>query len=109
MAVAGQVVLREHPAHGGLVQVSLHEIPPCPIPPQALDRDEIGPGAVLNGDGPVIQIPVLVVKGANLPLLHGGTEKAGGIFRWYNPISMAVEFVLWKAFHKTNNEKKLKM
>ena len=79
MAVAGKIVLREHPAHGGLVLVRLHKVPPCPVPPQALDGGQVGPGAVLNGDGPLVEVPVLMVEGADLLFLHAGAEKAGGL------------------------------
>ena len=78
IASAGQVRLGEKPAKDGLVPVRLHEIPPGPVPAQALDPNEIGLGPVLDGNGPVKQIPVPVVEGADLPPLHAGTKEAGG-------------------------------
>ena len=63
VAVAGEVVLREHPAHGGLVPVGLHKVPPGPVPAQALDGGQVGPGGVLYGNGPFVEVPVLVMMG----------------------------------------------
>lgn len=75
VAVAGQIVLREHPAQSGLVLIRLHEVPPDPVPAQALDGGQVGPGAVLNGDGPLVEVPVLMVEGADLFFFMLGQKK----------------------------------
>jgi len=33
VTVAGEIVLREHPAHGSLIFVRFYKVPPCPVPP----------------------------------------------------------------------------
>lgn len=79
IAAAWHIRLWEHPAHGGLVFIRLHEIPPGPVPPKSLDRNQIGPGIVLNGDGTVKEIPVVMVQGPDLMALHRWAEKTGGL------------------------------
>ena len=87
VTVAGEVMLREHPAHGGLVLIRLHEVLPGPAPAQTIDGGQVGPCAVIDGDGTLVKVRVLVEEGADLLLLHAGTEKEGphgcrsGLFR----------------------------
>lgn len=68
VAVAGEDILREHPAHSGLVFIRLHEVPPGPAPAQALDGGQVGPCAVLNGGGLRVENRSSVVEGEDFPL-----------------------------------------
>ena len=78
IAAAGHIVFGEQGAHGHLIFIGLHEVPPRPVAPQALDAGEVGHSVVLQRKRPVEEVAVLVVEGADFVPLHGGAEKAGG-------------------------------
>ena len=61
--------------------IEFDEIPPGKIPAQALHCAEVWPGIVLHCQGSLQQVRVLMVEGPDLPLLHGGAEKTGGLPR----------------------------